>query len=72
MDAMHAQLEFVDRELPRFIEPGAWEASAYDNYVSRIFLVPNPVNNHGRLICDSRPLNKYCARKRSRWRHYSE
>ena len=64
LDATPAQLEFVERELARFVQAGAWEPSTCSDYVSRLFLVPKPGVNQWRLICDLRPLNKYCVRKR--------
>jgi hypothetical protein len=60
----HAQLEFLNRELARFVQVEAWEPSTYNDYVSRLFLVPKPCVNQWRLICDLRPLNKYNVRKR--------
>jgi hypothetical protein len=63
LDATPAQLEFVDRELARFVQAGAWEACTCSDYVSILVLVPKPGNNHWRLIYDLRPLNKYCVRK---------
>jgi hypothetical protein len=44
LDATHAQLEFVDRELACFIQAGTWEPCTYNDYVSRLFLVPKPGN----------------------------
>jgi hypothetical protein len=43
---------------------GALQPSTCNDYVSILFLVPKPGNNQLRLICDFRPLNKYCVRKR--------
>jgi hypothetical protein len=63
-DATLAQLEFVNRELARFVQAGAWESSTCNDYVSRLFIVHKPGVNQWRLICDLRPLNKYCVRKR--------
>jgi hypothetical protein len=59
-----AQLKFVNRELARFVQAGASEPSTCDDYVSILFLVPKPGVKQWRLICDPRPLNKYCVRKR--------
>jgi hypothetical protein len=63
-DATLVQLEFVDRELARFVQAGAWEPSTCNDYVSRLFLVPKPANNHWRLICDLRQQNKNCVWER--------
>jgi hypothetical protein len=63
LDATPAQLEFIDRELARFVQARAWKPSTSNDYVPKLFLVPKPGNNLGRLICDLRPLNKYCVRK---------
>jgi hypothetical protein len=51
-EATHAQLEFVNRELARFVQVGAWEPSTCGDYVSILFLVPKPGVKHWRLICD--------------------
>jgi hypothetical protein len=59
-----AQLEFVDRELARYVQAGAWEPSTCSDCVSRLFLAPKPGNNQWMLICDLRPHTKYCAQKR--------
>jgi hypothetical protein len=53
-DATRAQLEFVNRELARFVQAGAWGPSPCCDYVSRFFLVPKPGNNQWWLICDLR------------------
>jgi hypothetical protein len=58
-DATLAQEEFFDRELARFVQAGARELSTYNDYVSRLFLVPKPGYNQWRLICDLRPINKF-------------
>jgi hypothetical protein len=58
LDATHAQLDFDNRVLARFVEAGAWEPSTGDTYVTRLFLVPKPCSNQWRLICDLRPLTK--------------
>jgi hypothetical protein len=59
-----AQLEFVDRELARFVQARTREPCTYNDYVSILFLVLKPGNNQWRLICDMRTLNKHCVRKR--------
>jgi hypothetical protein len=64
LDANHAQLDFVNRELARFVQAGAWKPSTCSDYVFRLFLVPKPGDNPRRLICDLRPVSKYCVRKR--------
>jgi hypothetical protein len=48
LDATPAQLELVNRELARFVQAGAWEPSTCNEYVSRLFLVPQPGNNQWR------------------------
>jgi hypothetical protein len=45
-------------------QASAWEPSTCNDYDSILFLVPKPGVNHWQLICDLRPLNKYCVRKR--------
>ena len=60
LDATPAQLEFMEGELRRFIENGAWELGRRARWVSRLFLVPKPGVNKWRLIIDLRPLNKFC------------
>jgi hypothetical protein len=47
LDAIHVQLEFVNRELARFVQAGAWEPSICSNYVSKLFLVPKPGHTSG-------------------------
>jgi hypothetical protein len=64
MDATPGQVECVERELPRFTQAGAWEASTCDHSVSRVFKVPKPGKNQWRLNCYLRPLNKFFVRKR--------
>jgi hypothetical protein len=64
LDATYAQTEFVDRKLARHVQAGGWEPLACKDYVSRLFLVPKPGNNHWRPICDLRTLSKHCVRKR--------
>jgi hypothetical protein len=64
LDATPAQLEFVNRELARFVQAEAWEPSTCNDYVSILFIVHKPSVNQWRLMCDLRPLNKYSVRKR--------
>jgi hypothetical protein len=59
LDAKKQQLDFMDSELPRFLQSGAWEPGQRSIWVSRMFLVPKPGENKWRLIIDLRPLNKY-------------
>eukprot|EP00873_Tetraselmis_striata_P028526 jgi/Tetstr1/448790/TSEL_036024.t1 len=66
--ATPAQLPFLDRELDRFVESGAWEFGTCRTWVSRLFLVPKPGVNQWRCIIDLRVLN-LCA-SGSRWRPY--
>eukprot|EP00873_Tetraselmis_striata_P009546 jgi/Tetstr1/429810/TSEL_019677.t1 len=63
-DATPAQLTFLEGELARFVESGAWEFGTCRKWVSRLFLVPKPGVNQGRCIIDLRVLNSYCVRKR--------
>eukprot|EP00873_Tetraselmis_striata_P018203 jgi/Tetstr1/438467/TSEL_027022.t1 len=63
-DATPAQLAFLEGELARFVESGAWEFGTCRNWVSRLFLVPKPGVNQWRCIIDLRVLNSYCVRKR--------
>ena len=60
LNATKQQLDFMDSELPRFLQSGAWEPGQRSRWVSRMFLVPKPGENKWRLIIDLRPLNKYC------------
>lgn len=60
LNATKQQLDFMDSELPRFLQSGAWEPGQRNRWVSRMFLVPKPGENKWRLIIDLRPLNKYC------------
>eukprot|EP00873_Tetraselmis_striata_P042738 jgi/Tetstr1/463002/TSEL_007941.t1 len=41
-DATLAQLTFLEGELARFVESGAWEFGTCRKWVSRLFLVPKP------------------------------
>eukprot|EP00873_Tetraselmis_striata_P018362 jgi/Tetstr1/438626/TSEL_027177.t1 len=63
-DATPAQLTFLEGELARFVESGAWELGTCRKWVSRLFLVPKPGVNQWRCIIDLRVLNSYCVRKR--------
>eukprot|EP00873_Tetraselmis_striata_P028203 jgi/Tetstr1/448467/TSEL_035735.t1 len=63
-DATPAQLTFLEGELARFVESGAWELGTCRKWVSRLFLVPQPGVNQWRCIIDLRVLNSYCVRKR--------
>eukprot|EP00873_Tetraselmis_striata_P006219 jgi/Tetstr1/426483/TSEL_016784.t1 len=59
-DATPARPEFMDGELARFLDVGAWERGYCAKWVSRLFLVPKPGTNKWRLFIDLRPLNRYC------------
>eukprot|EP00873_Tetraselmis_striata_P021815 jgi/Tetstr1/442079/TSEL_003162.t1 len=63
-DATPAQLTFLEGELARFVESGAWEFGTCRKWVSRLFLAPKPGVNQWRCIIDLRVLNSYCVRKR--------
>eukprot|EP00873_Tetraselmis_striata_P037030 jgi/Tetstr1/457294/TSEL_043899.t1 len=63
-DATPALLTFLEGELARFVESGAWEFGTYRKWVSILFLVPKPGVNQWRCIIDLRVLNSYCVRKR--------
>eukprot|EP00873_Tetraselmis_striata_P019320 jgi/Tetstr1/439584/TSEL_028011.t1 len=63
-DASAAQLTFLEGELARFVESGAWEFGTCRKWVSRLFLVPKSGVNQWRCIIDLRVLNSYCVRKR--------
>eukprot|EP00873_Tetraselmis_striata_P036117 jgi/Tetstr1/456381/TSEL_043115.t1 len=63
-DATLAQLTFLEGELARFVESGAWELGTCRKWVSRPFLVPKQGVNQWRCIIDLRVLNSYCVRKR--------
>eukprot|EP00873_Tetraselmis_striata_P037564 jgi/Tetstr1/457828/TSEL_044373.t1 len=63
-DATPAQLTFLEGELARFVESGAWKFGTCRKWVSRLFLVPKPGVNQWRCIIDLRVLNSYCVRKR--------
>jgi hypothetical protein len=58
LDATKQQLDFMDSELPRFLQSGAWEPRQGGMCVSKMFQVPKPGENKWRLIIDLRPLNK--------------
>eukprot|EP00873_Tetraselmis_striata_P012485 jgi/Tetstr1/432749/TSEL_022115.t1 len=63
-DATQAQLTFLEGELARFVESGAWEfGTCRKCWVSRLCLVPKPGVNQWRCIIDLRVLNSYCVRK---------
>eukprot|EP00873_Tetraselmis_striata_P004943 jgi/Tetstr1/425207/TSEL_015668.t1 len=53
-DATPAQLTFLEGELARFVESGAWEFGTCRKWVSRLFLVPKPGVNQWRCIIDLR------------------
>eukprot|EP00873_Tetraselmis_striata_P003114 jgi/Tetstr1/423378/TSEL_014065.t1 len=59
-----AQLTFLEGELARCVESGAWEVGTCRKWVSRHFLVPKPGVNQWCCIIDLRMLNPYCVRKR--------
>eukprot|EP00873_Tetraselmis_striata_P027757 jgi/Tetstr1/448021/TSEL_035322.t1 len=63
-DGTPAQLTFLEGELARFVESGAWELGSCRKWVSRLFLVPKPGVNQWRCVIDLRVLNSYCVRKR--------
>eukprot|EP00873_Tetraselmis_striata_P023803 jgi/Tetstr1/444067/TSEL_003307.t1 len=63
-DATPSQLTFLEGELARFVESGAWEFATCRKWVSRLFLVPKLGVNQWRCIIDLRVLNSYCVRKR--------
>eukprot|EP00873_Tetraselmis_striata_P018682 jgi/Tetstr1/438946/TSEL_027441.t1 len=63
-DANPAQLTFLEGELARFVESGAWELGTCRKCVSRLFLVPKLGVNQWRCIIDLRVLNSYCVRER--------
>jgi hypothetical protein len=46
LDATPEQLTFVEAELARFVETGAWEPTTCIKNGSRLFLVAKPGNNH--------------------------
>eukprot|EP00873_Tetraselmis_striata_P035598 jgi/Tetstr1/455862/TSEL_042651.t1 len=60
----YAPLTFLEGELARFVESGAWEFGTCRKWVSSLFLVPKPGVNQWRCITDLRVLNSYCERKR--------
>eukprot|EP00873_Tetraselmis_striata_P036663 jgi/Tetstr1/456927/TSEL_043597.t1 len=63
-DATPAQLTFLEGELARFLESGAWELGTCRKWVSRLFIVAKPGVNQWCCIIDLRVLNSYCVRKR--------
>jgi hypothetical protein len=66
LDATPEPLTFVEAELARFVETGAWEPTTYNKYVSRLFLVAKPGDNQWRFIVDIRHMNNFCVIKRLR------
>jgi hypothetical protein len=60
LDATKQHLDFMDSEIPRFLQSAAWEPGQRIIWVSIMFLVPKPGENKWRLIIDLRPMNKYC------------
>eukprot|EP00873_Tetraselmis_striata_P042108 jgi/Tetstr1/462372/TSEL_007378.t1 len=58
-DATPALLTFLEGELARFVESGAWEFGTCREWVSSRFLLPTPGINHWRGIIDLRVLNSY-------------
>jgi hypothetical protein len=66
LDATPEQLTFVEAELACFVETGACGPTTCSKYVSILFLVARPCNNHWRFIADLRHMNSSCARKRLR------
>jgi hypothetical protein len=60
------QLTFVEAELARFVEIGAWEPTTCSKYVSRLFLVAKLGKNQWRFIVDLRHINNFCVRQRLR------
>jgi hypothetical protein len=59
LDATQQQLEFMDSELPRFLQSGAWEQGQSNIWVSRMFLVPKRAKTNGDSL-STYALNKYC------------
>jgi hypothetical protein len=57
LDATQQQLDFMDSELPRFLQSGAGKHGHRNRWVSKMFLVPKPGENKWRLIIDLR-MNK--------------
>eukprot|EP00873_Tetraselmis_striata_P001958 jgi/Tetstr1/422222/TSEL_013074.t1 len=58
------QLIFLEGELARIVESGAWELGTCRKWVSRLFLVPKPGVIPWRCIIDLRVLNSDCVHKR--------
>eukprot|EP00873_Tetraselmis_striata_P043195 jgi/Tetstr1/463459/TSEL_008352.t1 len=72
-DATPTPLIFLEGELARFVESGAWEFGTCRKWVSRLFLVSKPACiNQWRCIIDLRVLNFYCVRKRLKKSSYWE
>jgi hypothetical protein len=45
LDTTKQQLDFMDSELPRFLQSGALEPGQRNIWVSKLFLVPKPGEN---------------------------
>eukprot|EP00959_Pyramimonas_sp_CCMP1952_P304281 6368234-Pyramimonas_sp.AAC.1 len=60
MDATRDQIMFMDCEVQRMIDIGAWEVGRRSTWTSPMFLVPKPGTNKWRVIIDLRFLNRYC------------
>eukprot|EP00873_Tetraselmis_striata_P013481 jgi/Tetstr1/433745/TSEL_022964.t1 len=72
-DATPTPLFFLEGELARFVESGAWEFGTSRKWVSRLILVSKPACiNQWRCIIDLRVLNFYCVRKRLKKSSYWE
>eukprot|EP00873_Tetraselmis_striata_P012613 jgi/Tetstr1/432877/TSEL_022226.t1 len=56
-DATPTQLTFLEGELARFVESGAWEFGTCRKWVSILFLVPKPGVSQWCCIIDLRVLN---------------
>jgi hypothetical protein len=59
LDATQQRLDFMDSELPSFLQSGAWEPVHRRIWISIMFLVPKPGEIRWRLIVDLHPMNKY-------------
>jgi hypothetical protein len=66
LNATPEQLTFVEAELARLAETGAWERTTCNEYVSTLFLVAKPGNNQWRFIVDLRHLNNFNVKERLR------
>lgn len=60
MDATRDQIMFMDNEVQRMVDIGAWEEGRRSTWISPMFLVPKPGSNKWRVIIDLRFLNRYC------------